>query len=252
MAWISWDKLCAPKACGGMGFKQLKEFNLAMYAKQGWRLQTGVDSLLVRVFKAKYFPNSDFKSASLGSNPSYAWRSLMAAQVVVKEGSRWQVGNGRSTRIWKDKWFPSPSTYRVISPISILPQDARVESLIDRENGVWKNELVRQVFLPHETDTICGIVLSASQPVDKQVWAPTTNGIFNARSAYKIAKEMGMRADTGALSDGSRMRCFWKHLWRCNVPHKVRHLIWRACRDILPTKANLVARKVLLDSCCEE
>ena len=241
MAWISWDKLCAPKACGGMGFKQLKEFNLAMYAKQGWRLQTGVDSLLVRVFKAKYFPNSDFKSASLGSNPSYAWRSLMAAQVVVKEGSRWQVGNGRSTRIWKDKWLPSPSTYRVVSPISILPQDARVESLIDGENGVWKNELVRQVFLPHETDTICGIVLSASQPADKQVWAPTTNGIFSARSAYKIAKEMGMRADTGTLSDGSRMRCFWKHLWRRNVPHKVRHLFWRACKDILPTKANLVA-----------
>ena len=34
MAWISWDKLCAPKAKGGIGFKQLKQVNLDLFAKQ--------------------------------------------------------------------------------------------------------------------------------------------------------------------------------------------------------------------------
>ena len=55
MAWISWEKLCAPKACGGMGFKQLKQFNLAMRAKQGWRLQTETDSLLYRILSPNIF-----------------------------------------------------------------------------------------------------------------------------------------------------------------------------------------------------
>ena len=51
MAWLSWEKLCEPKECGGKGFRQLKYFNLALLAKQGWRLQTSHNSLLYWVLK---------------------------------------------------------------------------------------------------------------------------------------------------------------------------------------------------------
>ena len=73
MSWIRWDKLCTPKADGGLSFKKLKEFNLALLAKQGWRLQQRHDSLVYQVLKSKYFPNCEFSQASLGSNPSYTW-----------------------------------------------------------------------------------------------------------------------------------------------------------------------------------
>ena len=95
MAWLSWDKLCEPKECGGMGFKELKYFNLALLAKQGWWLQNGHNSLLYRVLKAKYFPNGDFLNAALGSNPSYTWRSILSIQSIVKQGVCWRVGNGK-------------------------------------------------------------------------------------------------------------------------------------------------------------
>ena len=60
-----------PKSCGGMGFKLLKPFNLALLVKQGWRLQVGQNSLVYKVFKERYFPDCDFLHASVGSKPFF-------------------------------------------------------------------------------------------------------------------------------------------------------------------------------------
>ena len=85
---MRWEKLCAPKANGGMGFKDLRSFNLALLAKQGWRLQQGSNSLFYKVFKSKYFPGTDVVNAQKGRNPSYVWCSLLAVQPIINQGMR--------------------------------------------------------------------------------------------------------------------------------------------------------------------
>ena len=103
MAWVSWEKLSILKAKGGMGFRDLKAFDLALLAKQWWRMQKNSNSLIHRVLKAKYFLNSMASEAELGRRPSYAWRSIWNAKKVVDRGAKWCIGNGEGVRIWKDR-----------------------------------------------------------------------------------------------------------------------------------------------------
>ena len=223
MAWVSWEKLCAPKACGGMGFKSLKEFNLAMLAKQGWRLQQNKNSLVYNVLKSKYFPNSEFSEATLGSNPSFTWQSIMAAQKIVKHGLRWRIGNGERVRVWGDKWLPTPSIYQVTSPRLFLHAETMVCDLIDRDHACWKTGAVDTLFLPHEAEEIKKIPLSSCLPADRQIWACSPNGVFNVRSAYWVAREMGRLNNFISGSDEGRTGKFWTKIWKIQVPHKIRH-----------------------------
>lgn len=51
--------------------------------------------------KAKYYPKSSFLNAEVGVNPSYVWRSIMAAVEGVRVGARRKIGNGIDTNVWR-------------------------------------------------------------------------------------------------------------------------------------------------------
>ena len=58
------------------------------------RLIQNLDSLTAKVLKAKYFKKDDFLSASIGSNSSYVWRSILWGRQVILKGYRWRNGPG--------------------------------------------------------------------------------------------------------------------------------------------------------------
>ncbi|KAH9792802.1 reverse transcriptase domain-containing protein [Citrus sinensis] len=155
--WSRWDKMSQPKSRGGLGFRDLTSFNQALVAKQAWRLLQLPNSLLARVLQAKYYKYSSFLNATVGSNPSFIWKSILWGRQVIDKGARWRVGNGRKIRTYKDNWLPRPDTFKPISPQK-LPAETMVADLIDEENQ-WIVSKLEQNFLPQDIEAILQIPL---------------------------------------------------------------------------------------------
>jgi hypothetical protein len=249
MVWMAWKGLGRSKNSGGLGFRDLESFNLALLAKQGWRLIQNPSSLAARVIKEKYFPEKSFLEASLGSRPSYIWRSLWTAKPLLQEGLIWKVGDGTNINIWGDRWIFSPHSNSIQSPVRILNNDAKVAEIIDQDSGWWNIPLIEQIFPADIVEKICSLAISPSVVQDRQIWAYSADGLFSVRSAYFLELERKARQN-GCSSLGTHQRPIWKIIWKLRVPRVIQLFLWRACNNILPTKENLHRRKIVTDPLC--
>ena len=80
MHWVSWKRMGLPKKEGGLGLRDLENFNLALLGKHAWRILQAPTSLLTRLLKGRYFPNSNIFTAGPGNKSSFIWKSLLEGQ----------------------------------------------------------------------------------------------------------------------------------------------------------------------------
>ena len=193
--WKSWESLSKPKKEGGMGFRDIRCFNMVMLAKQGWRLLKEKDTLFYRCFKVKYFPWCNFLEAGDVPNSSYVWKSIMVAQLILKKGSCWRVGDGSRIRVLKDKWIPNHPTNRVLHPPGDEEREWRVSELIDWSLKVWDRDLIERRFHHEDADAILRIPLSRQQTNDTLFWLHSTEGEFSVKTGHHLARVLKWEND---------------------------------------------------------
>lgn len=245
--WSTWNELCKPKHCGGLGFRKLVLFNKSLLAKQVWRIICDPSSLVARVFKARYFKHVDIMDAELGYNPSYIWRSLCWSRDVLLLGLRWRVCNGDAISIFKDAWVLGLAGGR---PTSRIASGSTVSRFIS-EPGVWNADLVSQAFLPYEVDAILRTLISGGMGSDSRYWAWDVKGKYMVASGYK-AYWMSAYAspDLVASSSVNQFAIWWSRVWSLNVPPKVRIFLWKVTLDFLATEGNLFRHHVPVCNMC--
>lgn len=109
-----------PTSNGGMGFRDLQAFNLALLGKQGCRLITRPKSLCARVLKAlpfdskgKNYPHGEFMTATRRKRSLATWRAILDGRVVLQRGLISRVGDGTIIMVWSDNWI---TTNRSLKP----------------------------------------------------------------------------------------------------------------------------------------
>ncbi|XP_059445374.1 uncharacterized protein LOC132177155 [Corylus avellana] len=97
--------------------------------------------------------------------------------------------------------------------------------------------------------SILTVPLSNTDQPDRQIWRGTVNGEFSVRSAYHLWKEniCQSSAEGSKKNEDSKI---WRKVWKLGIPNAWKLCFWRACHDLLPTRANLVSRRVTEDPRC--
>ncbi|GJV31181.1 RNA-directed DNA polymerase, eukaryota [Tanacetum coccineum] len=243
VSWVAWDKVLASKKKGGLGVSSFLALNRALILKWVWRFVSQDGSLWFRVIQALYGVSID-RHSSLKTS---VWSSILKEVRVLKDKGfdflsfcSKRIGDGNTTRFWLDIW-KGDKVFRDIYP--------RVFSLVSNPNitvaevmGVSLGESLRRpVRGGAEEQQFAELALVLDSVVcsslhDRWVCTMSSDGNFRVKDVRISIDEIFLPSHTESTS------------WVRYVPNKVNIFAWRARRDCLPTRVNLINRGVTLES----
>lgn len=185
---MSWERLAENKAVGGMGFRNFRDFNLAMLGKQGWRIITKPESLVSRIYKARYFAESNFLEAGIGNNPSFVWRSIWEAKQVILDGSRWRIGYGEMVNVLGHPWLLDKGNPFITTETQGL-DSKKVKALMHTDKREWEVDIIRDIFNKRDQDRILQVQIDDTSAYDILYWSREITGNYSVKSAYNMLQQ---------------------------------------------------------------
>ena len=157
------------------------------------------------------------------------------------------MGDGRSINIWEHQWLPEPGRGKIVTPRVDVSVE-KVSDLFYPNTTEWNIELLETSFYPWEVETIRRIYVSKLHQVDCLVWPLSPDGSYTVKTAYHMLASEVLHSSPSSSSGVAGNVC--KRIWKIKTPQKIKHFIWRAAKDSLPTKHNLVRRQIPVDKTC--
>jgi hypothetical protein len=128
------------------------------------------------------------------------------------------------------RWFEAPQDQGVYN--------LTLQQLMLPHFKQWDVEKIESIFSEEVTRKILAVPLLELIQEDKLIWNAESDGEYSIRSGYRtLMKEKVLRTQlTGGES--------WGKLWKIKAPPKAKHLLWRICKECLPSRVRLSNRGV--------
>ncbi|KAH1047679.1 hypothetical protein J1N35_038463 [Gossypium stocksii] len=190
-AMLMWDNLYLPKDMGGVGFRDLWLFNLALLGQQVWWLISQKDTLCFQVLSSKYFFDAK----------------------ALDKGFSWHLGDDCSIRLDKDKWGFEGLDGNALQVLNNTFSEVQVRDIWFKYHGGWNMGRVRKLYGDSLTSRICDISILPHGLNDSMVWFHNIHDFYMTKSAYSwlLLKSIGFEPH----------RFFWKYIWKIKVLPKI-------------------------------
>uniref|UniRef100_A0A803QLX3 Reverse transcriptase domain-containing protein n=1 Tax=Cannabis sativa TaxID=3483 RepID=A0A803QLX3_CANSA len=225
----SWNDLCQPKVCGGLGFRRMADMNVALLAKLFWMVLKGEDKLWVHLLRDKYCRILSPWNVEKKDMDSRGWKSILEAQKVCLEGAGLLVADG-SNDIWDRPWVPHISMEELKCGFQIRPNHScwQIKDLFENGLRVWNEDLVRSCFTPTNAEAILRIK-PLDEGADVLFWKASKSGEFTVKSAYWLSQRHRFK-------EPSKL---WSSLWKTKLHPRLQLMCWKIFSDSLPTKGRI-------------
>ncbi|CAJ2651635.1 unnamed protein product [Trifolium pratense] len=253
ISWINWKSICLRKEYGGLGVRQLREFNLALLGKWCWRMLVDREGLWFRALAGRYGVERG-RLCEGGVRGSTWWRELARIRGGggdveggwFREHVLRKVGDGSDTFFWTDPWVDGTSLRERFGRLFDLAENksASVAEMFMQgweaggEAWVWRRRLwAWEEEMLGECQSLLLTVSLQDHILDRWQWQwqLDLDDVYTVRGAYQLLTTQ----DAVTLDVASGL------IWHRQVPLKVSICAWRLLRDRLPTKTNLVTRGIL-------
>ena len=153
------------------------------------------------------------------------------------------MGDGKSIRIWKDKWLTSKPGFQPRTPRGEYDEDGMVHELIGEQTKTWNQILLQEMFDTKEAASINSIPLSRIGSPDRLVWHYDKKGVYTIKSGYKLLNKAYMEVNNQGMRTDQKL---WKKIWATSLPRRIQVFLWRILHEILLVNKNLESRKIQL------